>query len=154
MILCAVAMAMVLAQTPTSVVAEPTTITGTLALTGSETTAMRTAGGNTFITMHNTWNVAGDLAGTYDCIPRAIMFSTGQAFVAEWGLYTVTWGDYEGTIRVRNVGEAVGNMLFHMDTTIVGGGTGDFAELRGYGTLDLNFNEGTAVYSLEVFWGE
>lgn len=144
---------MVLAQTPISAAGGPVTVTGTLTLVGSESSA-RTAGENTFITMHNTWNAAGDLAGTYDCLPRAIVFSTGETVVSEWGRYTVTWGDYEGTLRVRNVGWSVGYMLFHMDTTIVGGGTGDLAKLRGYGTLDLNFNEGTAVYSLEVFWEE
>jgi len=151
-----VALAMILAVTPTSTAvkpAEPVTVTGTLTLTGVvEGPTFRTADGNTFITMHSTWNVDGDLVGSFDCYPRATMFSTGESFVADWGLYAVTYGDNEGTIRVRNTGWMGDGGLYHLDSTIVGGGTGDLAKLRGHGSVDLNFKAGTAVYSFDVFW--
>ncbi len=152
----AVAMAMVFTGVPVSAAddsEEPTELTGTLALVSAEQ-SVRTAGKNMIVTLQSKWDVAGDLVGTFYCHPRAVIFASGETFVSEWGVYNVTWGDLEGTMRVRSVGWSVGEMKFHMDATIVGGGTGDLAGLRGYGTVDLNYAEGSAVYSFEVFWEE
>ena len=154
--ICVVAIVMVLAQAPASVAAERDdliNVTGTLTLAGyAEAPIIRAADGNTFIALHTTWNVAGDFVGTFDCHPRATLFSTGESFVSEHGTYTVTWEEYEGTVNVRNVGWLGDDGLYHLDTTIVGGGTGDLAKLRGYGSTVLNFGSNTMTYSFQVFW--
>ena len=154
--ICIIAITVVLAQAPTSVAAERNdlvAVTGTLTLAGYvEAPSIKTADGNTFIALHTTWNVAGDFLGTFDCHPRATLFSTYESFVSEHGTYTVTWGEYEGTINVRNVGWLGDDGLYHLDTTIVGGGTGDLAKLRGHGSTVLNFGANTMTYSFEVFW--
>jgi hypothetical protein len=149
---------MLLAQTPGSVSADQdqtVTVSGTWTMiTLLEPPVMKFAGKNTFVELPSLWAVDGDLVGTLDCQPRATIFSTGESFVSERGEYTVTWGDYQGTMRVRSIGWLGTDGLYHLTTTIVGGGTGDLAKLRGSGTVNFDFNAGYAEYSIDVYWEE
>jgi len=153
-----VTVVMLLAQSPASASVETeqsVTVSGTWTMMGLlEPPSMKIAGNNMFVKLHSMWAVDGDLVGTLDCQPRVTILSTGESFVSERGEYTVTWGDYQGTIRVRSIGWLGADGLYHLTTTIVGGGTGDLAKLRGSGTVDFNFDAGHAEYSIDVYWEE
>ena len=127
----------VVAATPASA-APPAPVTGTFALVTSTTTSIRTADGNTFITVNRTAALSGTFTGTTTDTTTLVMHSNGTTSLRGAGTCICTVEGRSGTLEYRFEGSGVfptsGSGRY-----VVGQGTGGLAGLHAEGPFSGTF---------------
>jgi Protein of unknown function (DUF3224) len=121
-----------------AVAAPPTPIAGTFAVVDATTTSIRTAGGNTFITLTRTAALSGTFTGTATDTIFLVMHSNGTTSLRGAGTCVCTIGDRAGTFDYRFQGSGV----FPTSASghyVVGHGTGGLAGLHAQGPFSGTF---------------
>src|SRR6266705_3254988 len=113
--------------------AAPTSASGSFTVSNSPPTA-RAAGGNMILTYDASFTATGTFVGTCSGQEVTVVHPDGTANTRATCTFTGTVGDKSGTLMFLTVAQGQGS-AFHGHFTLLAGGTGGLANLRGEGSF-------------------
>src|SRR5712691_6075889 len=113
--------------------AAPTSASGSFTVSNSPPT-VRTAGGNMILTYDGSFTSTGTFVGTCSGQEVTVLHPDGTANTRATCTFTGTVGDKSGTLMFLTVAQGQGSS-FHGHFTLLAGGTGGLASLRGEGSF-------------------
>lgn len=113
--------------------AAPTSASGSFTVSDSPPT-IRNAGGNMILTYDATFTATGTFVGTCSGKAVTVVHAHGRVNTRATCTFTGTVGDRSGTLVFLTVSQGQGSS-FHGHFTLLAGGTGNLADLRGEGSF-------------------